>query len=198
MGLSRLSIRWCWVGLYHGLFKKLWNNLKNSSNTWRWEVIQETLRWFHHKIEDGTYYTWFLEYQDFLDPSLALGSSIKDFRVRLLMRTWRYIDGWPLPIDTAFNDINIEKATWLEYKRDCFNLCELVLSDVRRDIVSCVVIVWLLHNQYREMQLGIAYRTLFMKCLFVLSRLWFLFSRPILQFQEYKSGVVHLASWRFR
>ena len=146
MGLSRLSIRWCWVGLYHGLFKKLWNNLKNSSNTWRWEVIQETLRWFHHKIEDGTYYTWFLEYQDFLDPSLALGSSIKDFRVRLLMRTWRYIDGWPLPIDTAFNDINIEKATWLEYKRDCFNLCELVLSDVRRDILSCVVIVWLLHN----------------------------------------------------
>jgi len=118
----------------------------------------------------GQYYPWFLEHQDFLDPSLEPSTKVaEDFRLELVMRAWRHVGGRPLPNSTALNDINIEKATWSEHKRDCFDLCSLLLSDLHPCPSQSI---WLsfgfctTRNQYFEMQLGITYRTLVMRCSF--------------------------------
>ena len=119
----------------------------------------------------GQYYPWFLEHQDFLDPSLEPSTKlIEDFCLELVMRAWQYIGGRPLPNNTtSLNEINIEKATWPEHKQDCFDLCSFVLSDSHPDPS---LRIWLLfgfcttRHQYDEMQLGNAYRKLVMRCSF--------------------------------
>jgi len=94
---------------------------------------------------------------------------MEDFHFESAMRAWRHIGGRPLPNSTALNDIKFEKATWPERKRDCFDLCQLVLSDLHPNPSLCI---WLsfgfctTQHQYYEMQLGIAYRTLVMSCSF--------------------------------
>ena len=118
----------------------------------------------------GQCYPWFLEHQDLLDPSQEpLTKVAEDFCLEAVMRAWRHIGGRPLPNSTALNDVNIEKATWPKRKRDCFDLCLLVLSDSHP---NPSLRIWLsfgfctTQNQYDEMQLGIAYRTLVTRCSF--------------------------------
>jgi hypothetical protein len=161
------------LGLYQGLFKYFGINPKTVL-TWKREgiLIQEIKRVFEEipPQSRGQYYPWFLEHQDLLDPSQE--PSIKDmenYRLEAAMRAWRHIGGRPLPNSTAWNDINIEKATWPKYKQDCFDLCVLALSDSH----PCPSLrIWLsfgfctTQDQYFEMQLGIAYRTLVKSCSF--------------------------------
>ena len=162
------------LGLYQGLFKYLEIN-PETVLTWKREgiLIQEIIKVFERipPQNRGQYYPWFLEHQDLLDPSLLVPSAkiMEDFRLEAIMRAWQHIGGRPLPISTAWNDINIEKATWPKHKRDCFDLCLLVLSDLHPDPT---LRIWLCfgfcttQNQYDEMQLGITYRTLVMRCSF--------------------------------
>jgi len=163
------------LGLYQGLFK-VFDLKPKTIFTWKREgiLVQEIKKVFEEipPQNRGQYYPWFLENQDLLDPSLGPSKASKvleDFCLELVMRAWRYIGGRPLPNSTAINDINIEKATWSDNKSDCFDLCSLVLSDSHPDPS---LRIWLsfgfctTQNQYYEMQLGIAYRTLVMKCSF--------------------------------
>ena len=161
-------------GLYQGLFIHI--SIKPKTVLiWKKEgiLIQEIKNVFEDIPPQyrGQYYPWFLEHQDLLDPSVEPSTKVvEDFRLELVMRAWRHIGGRPLPNSkTALNDINIEKATWSEHKRDCFDLCSLVLSDSHPDPS---LRIWLsfgfctTRNQFDEMQLGIAYRTLVRSCSF--------------------------------
>ena len=163
------------LGLYQGLFKYFGINPKTVL-TWKRDgiLIQEIKKVFEEipPQNRGQYYPWFLEHQDLLDPSLKEPSTkvMEDFHLEIVTRAWRHIGGRPLPNDsTALNDIKIEKATWPERKQDCFNLCELVLSGLHP---NPSIPLWLsfgfctTRNQYDEMQLGAAYRTLIMSCSF--------------------------------
>ena len=161
------------LGLYQGLFKYFNINPKTVL-TWKREgiLVQEIKKVFEEipPQNRGQYYPWFLEHQDVLDPSLGPSTKVmEDFLLESVMRAWRHIGGRPLPNSTALNDIYIEKATWPGHKRDCFDLCSLVLSDSHPNPSLCM---WLsfgfctTQNQYYEMQLGIAYRTLVMRSSF--------------------------------
>ena len=160
-------------GLYHGLFKNFETNPKTVL-TWKQEgiLIQEIKKVFEEVPPQsrGRYYSWFLEHQDLLDPSLEYSTKdIEDFGLKLIMRAWRHIGGRPLPNSTALNDINIERATWPKHKQDCFNLCELLLSHLQPDPS---LRLWLsfgfcaIQDQYQEFYLGIAYRMLVKRCSF--------------------------------
>jgi hypothetical protein len=161
------------LGLYQGLFNYFEIKPKTVL-TWKREgiLIPEIKKVFEGipPQNRGQYYPWFLEHQDLLDPSLEPSTKVmEDFRLGMVMRAWRHFGGRPLPNSTAFNDIEIEKATWPQYKQDCFNLCELVLSNLHPNPFQCM---WLsfgfctTRSQYDEMQLGRAYRTLVMSCSF--------------------------------
>ena len=161
------------MGLYQGLFKYLEINPKTVLSWKRKGILIQEIKKVFEEIPPqnrGGYYPWFLEHQDLLDPSHEPSTKvIDDFRLESVTRAWRHIGGRPLPISTALNDIKIEKATWPRRKRDCFDLCELVLSDFHPSPSLCI---WLsfgfctTRNQYDEMQLGIAYRTLVTSCSF--------------------------------
>jgi hypothetical protein len=161
------------VGLYEGLFKCFEIN-PETVLTWKREgiLIQEIKKVFERipPQDRGQYYPWFLEHQDLLDPSLEPSTKVmEDFRTEAVMRAWRYIGGRPLPNSTAWNDINIETAAWHRHKQDCFDLCVLLLSGLYPG-PSLDIWLWFgfctTQNQYDEMQLGIAYRTLIMRCTF--------------------------------
>ena len=160
------------LGLYQGLFS-CFGIKPRAVLTWKREniLIQEIKKVFeeHPPQARGAYYSCFLEHQYILDTSLEPTKVMENFRLELAMRAWRHIGGRPLPNNTAWNDINIEKATWPEHKRDCFDLCSLVLSNAHP---NPSLRMWLsfgfctTRNQYYEGQLGIAYRTLIMSCSF--------------------------------
>ena len=161
------------LGLYQGLFKYFQVDPKTVL-TWKRQgiLIQEIKNVFERNppANRGQYYPWFLEHQDILDPSQEPSTKVmEDFRLEALTRAWRHIGGRTLPNSTALNDINIEKATWPKHKQECFDLYVLVLADLHPDPS---LRTWLsfgfctTQNQYDEMQLGIAYRTLVMKCSF--------------------------------
>ena len=162
------------MGLYQGLFKYFEINPKTVL-TWKREgiLIQEIKKVFEGipSQNRGQYYPWFLKHQDLLDPSSLEPSKkvVEDFALEAVTRAWRHIGGRPLPNSTALNDISIEKATWSEHKQECFNLCTLVLSNTHPNPSFRI---WLSFgfcttpHQYHEMQLGIAYRTLVMRCSF--------------------------------
>ena len=158
------------LGLYQGLFNYL-DIRPKTVLTWQREdiLIREIKRVFERipPQKRGEYYPWFLEHQELLDPSQEPSTKVaEDFSLELVMRAWRHIGGRPLPNSaTTLNDINIEKATWPEHKRDCFDLCSLALSNL---YPGPSLRIWLsfgfctTRNQYDEMQLGITYRTLIM------------------------------------
>ena len=159
-------------GLYQGLFNHF--DIKPKTvHTWKREgiLIQEIIKVFERAPPQtrGGYYQWFLEHQGLLDPSLDSTKVMEDIRLEAVMRAWRHIGGRPLPNSTAWNDINIAKATWPEHKRDCFDLCVHVLSNSHPGPSEGM---WLsfgfctTQNQSDEMQLGIAYRTLVLSCSF--------------------------------
>ena len=158
------------LGLYQGLFK--YN--PETVLTWKQEgiLIQEIKKVFERfpAQNRGQYYPWFLEHQDFLDPSLEPSTVVmEDPLIEAVMRAWRHIGGRSFPNSTARIDINIEKATWPKHKQDCFDLCVLVLSDSRPDASFRI---WLsfgfctARHKYCEMQLGIAYGMLVKRCSF--------------------------------
>ena len=161
------------MGLYQGLFGYFEINPKMVL-TWKREgiLIQEIKKVFERNPPQnrGQYYPWFLEHQDLLDPLQEPSIKVmEDFHLEAAMRAWQHIGGRPLLNGTALEDINFEKATWPERKRDCFDLCVLVLSGSHP---NPSLRIWLsfgfctTQNQFDEMQLGIAYRTLVMKCSF--------------------------------
>ena len=125
------------LGLYHGLFKYFEIHPKTVL-TWKREgiLIQEKKEVFEEipPRNRGQYYPWFLEYQDLLDPSQEPSTKVTDDflnRLESVARAWRYIGGVrPLLINTPLNVIDIEKATWPQRKQNCFDLCELMLSDL--------------------------------------------------------------------
>ena len=144
--------------------------------TWKQEgiLIQEIKKVFERfpAQNRGQYHPWFLEHQDFLDPSLEPSTVVMDSEdplIEAVMRAWRHIGGRSFPNSTARIDINIEKATWPKHKQDCFDLCVLVLSDSRPDPSFRI---WLsfgfctARHKYYEMQLGIAYGMLVKRCSF--------------------------------
>ena len=160
-------------GLYQGLFKYLEINPKKVL-TWKREgiLVQEIKKVFEEipPQNRGQYYPWFLDHQDLLDPSLEPSTKVKDdFYLESVMRAWQYIGGRPLPNSSALNDIKIETQTWPEHKRDCFILCQLLLSDWHP---NPSLSIWLsfgfctTQNQYDEMQLGTAYHRLVTECSF--------------------------------
>ena len=113
-----------------------------------------------------------------------------DFRLKLVTRAWLRVEVGRCRIERHWHP-------WSQCKRDCFNLCELVLSGLHPSPSGYRLAQLLLHNpKPDEMQLGIAHRTLVM-CWRILPGLWIFFSRPTLQFQEYKSGEVRFISRRF-
>ena len=101
---------------------------------------------FHHKIEDSTI-RGFLNIKTF-----RFSNRLKSPQQRSWITfSWRHIGGRPLLISTALNDIDIEKATWPQRKRNCFDLCELVLSDFHPSPSLCIwfsyrLAQWLLYN----------------------------------------------------
>ena len=121
------------LGLYHGLFKYFEIHPKTVL-TWKREgiLIQEKKEVFEEipPRNRGQYYPWFLEYQDLLDPSQEPSTKVTDDflnRLESVARAWRYIGGVrPLLISMPLNVIDIEKATWPQRKRNCFDLCSFI------------------------------------------------------------------------
>jgi hypothetical protein len=161
------------MGLYQGLFKCFGIN-PETVHTWKQEglLIQEIKKVFEEIPSQyrGQYYAWFLDHQDLLDPSLEpLTKTIEDFALEATMRAWWYTGGRQLPNGTRLNDINIEKATWPVHKRNCFDLCILMLSNSRPTPSFCIWITFgfcTTRNEHEETQLCFAYHTLLMRCSF--------------------------------
>ena len=160
-------------GLYQGIFIYFDIHPK-MVHTWRRDgiLIQEIKKVFEEipSQSRGGYYPWFLEHQDLLDPSLEPYTKLaEDFALEATMRAWEHIGGRPLSNDTRLIDVHIERATWPVLRQDCFNLYVLTLSDSHP---SPPFRIWLTfgfcttNDQYNEMQLGIAYRTLHTRCSF--------------------------------
>jgi hypothetical protein len=103
------------LGLYQGLFT-CYEIPPKAVHTWRRDgiLIQEIRRVYEEvpsQFGGGSYYPWFLEHQDLLDPSLKSSTKVaEDFILEATMRAWRHIGGRPLSNGTAVSDINIERA----------------------------------------------------------------------------------------
>ena len=121
------------IFLYQGLFKYFEINPKIVL-TWKREgiLIQEMKEVFEGipPQNRGQYYPWFLEYQDLLDPSQETSTKVTDdFCLESVTRAWRH--NW---LSAVAHQHRIERHWHREgglapAKRNCFDLCELVLSN---------------------------------------------------------------------